>query len=34
MGSVENHELKDRRGRFDPSVVNKIKEAIRWAFDL
>jgi mRNA interferase MazF len=28
------HELAERRGRFEPSVVANIKEAIRWAFDL
>lgn len=28
------HELTDRRGRFDPATVSKIKDAIRWAFEL
>lgn len=34
IGSVEHHELTDRRGRFEASVVGKIKDAIRFAFDL
>jgi mRNA-degrading endonuclease toxin of MazEF toxin-antitoxin module len=34
IGAVRHHELKDRRGRFEPTVVAKIKDAIRWAFDL
>ena len=34
IGSVGHHELKDRRGRFEAAVVMKIKDAIRWAFDL
>jgi mRNA-degrading endonuclease toxin of MazEF toxin-antitoxin module len=34
IGSVGHHELKDRRGRFEPAVVAKIKDAIRWAFEL
>ena len=34
IGSVGHHELTDRRGRFDGSVVAKIKDAIRWAFEL
>jgi mRNA interferase MazF len=34
IGAVRHHELKDRRGRFEPAVVAKIKDAIRWAFDL
>src|SRR5262245_14133200 len=34
IGSVGHHELTDLRGRFDPSAVSKIKDAIRWAFDL
>ncbi|MBE0539947.1 MAG: type II toxin-antitoxin system PemK/MazF family toxin [Verrucomicrobia bacterium] len=28
------HELTDRRGQFDPATVSKIKNAIRWAFEL
>ena len=34
IGAAGHHELTDRRGRFDPAVVAKIKDAIRWAFDL
>jgi mRNA interferase MazF len=34
IGSVGHHELTDRRGRFEAAVVTKIKDAIRWAFDL
>jgi len=34
LGAAEHHELRDRRGRFEPAVVAKIKDAIRWAFDL
>ena len=34
IGAAEYHELTDRRGRFEPAVVGKIKDAIRWAFDL
>jgi mRNA interferase MazF len=34
IGSVGHHELRDLRGRFDASTVAKIKDAIRWAFDL
>ena len=34
LGAAEHHELKDRRGRFDPATVAKIKDAIRWALDL
>jgi mRNA interferase MazF len=34
IGAAEYHELNDRRGRFDTAVVDKIKDAIRWAFDL
>jgi mRNA-degrading endonuclease toxin of MazEF toxin-antitoxin module len=34
LGAAEYHELKDRRGRFDPATVAKIKDAIRWALDL
>ncbi len=28
------HELTDRRGQFDEATVSKIKEAIRWVFEL
>ena len=34
IGAVGHHELKDRRGRFEAAAVGKIKDAIRWAFDL
>ena len=34
IGSVEHHELTDRRGRFEASVVKEIREAIRWALEL
>jgi hypothetical protein len=32
--SVEHHELTDRRGKFETSVVKQIREAIRWALEL
>src|SRR6266480_1539211 len=34
IGAAGLHELTDRRGRFDSTTVSKIKDAIRWAFDL
>ena len=34
LGSVGHHELTDRRGRFDATIVGRIKDAIRWAFDI
>jgi mRNA interferase MazF len=34
IGSIEHHELKNRRGRFDASVVKQIRESIRWALEL
>lgn len=34
IGAVEHHELKDRRGRFEPAIVAKIRDAIRWVFEL
>jgi mRNA interferase MazF len=34
IGAAEHHELTNRRGRFEPSTIAKIKDAIRWAFDL
>ena len=34
MGAAGHHELMDRRGRFDATVVAQIKDAIRWALDL
>ena len=34
IGAAGFHELTDKRGRFDASVVAKIKDAIRHVFDL
>ncbi len=34
IGAAGFHELTDKRGRFEPVVISKIKEAIRFAFDL
>jgi mRNA interferase MazF len=34
IGAAGFHELTDRRGRFESAVVAKIKDAIRFAFDL
>jgi mRNA interferase MazF len=34
IGPVGFHELTERRGRFDAATVHKIKDAIRFAFDL
>jgi mRNA interferase MazF len=34
IGSVDHHELKNRRGRFEISVVEQIRESIRWALEL
>jgi mRNA interferase MazF len=34
LGSVENHELINRRGKFEASVANQIRDAIRWALEL
>jgi mRNA interferase MazF len=34
IGSAEHHELKDRRGKFEASVMKQIQEAIRWALEL
>ena len=34
IGAVGHHELKDRRGRFEAAAIARIKDAIRWAFDL
>ena len=34
MGVAGHHELTDRRGRFDATIVAQIKDAIRWALDL
>ena len=34
IGSVEHHELTDRRGRFEAAVVKQIRDSIRWALEL
>jgi len=34
ISSAENHELTNRRGKFEASVVKQIREAIRWALEL
>jgi mRNA interferase MazF len=34
MGSAEYHELNVLRGRFDKTVMAKIRDAIRWTLDL
>ena len=34
IGTVGHHELTNRRGRFEVATVARIKDAIRWAFDL
>jgi mRNA interferase MazF len=34
IGTIEHHELKNRRGRFDSSIVEQIRESIRWALAL
>ena len=34
IGAAEPNELTGRRCRFDAATVAKIKDAIRWAFDL
>jgi mRNA interferase MazF len=34
IGSVEHHELTNRRGRFEAVVVKQIRESIRWALEL
>jgi mRNA interferase MazF len=34
IGSAEHDELKDRRGKFDASVVKQIRESIRWTLEL
>lgn len=34
MGTAGYHELNDRRGRFEAATVSKIKDALRWTFDL
>ena len=34
LSSYEHHEFLERRGRFDPGAMEKIKEALRWALEL
>jgi mRNA interferase MazF len=34
IGSVEHHELKNRRGRFEESIVEQIRASLRWALNL
>ena len=34
IASAEHHELTDRRGKFDASVVKQIRESVRWALEL
>jgi mRNA interferase MazF len=34
IGSVELHELTNRRGKFEAVVVKQIRESIRWALEL
>jgi mRNA interferase MazF len=34
IGSVGFHALTNKRGRFEPAVIAKIKDAIRFALDL
>ena len=34
IACVEHYELAERRGRFAPAVMAKIKDALRWALDL
>jgi len=34
ISSVEHHELTNRRGKFEASVVKQIRESIRWALEL
>jgi len=34
IGSVEHHELTNRRGAFEAAVVRQIRESIRWALEL
>jgi mRNA interferase MazF len=34
INSARHHELTDRRGKFDASVVKEIRESIRWALEL
>ena len=34
IAAYEHHELRERRGRFEQPVLEKIKDAIRWALEL
>jgi mRNA interferase MazF len=34
ISSAENHELTNRRGKFEASVMKQIREALRWALEL
>ena len=34
ISSVEHHELTNRRGKFEASVVKQIRESSRWALEL
>jgi mRNA interferase MazF len=34
IGSVEHHELINRRGKFEAVVVKQIRESIRWSLEL
>jgi mRNA interferase MazF len=34
IGSVNHHELTDRRGKFEAGVVRQIRDSIRWALEL
>jgi mRNA interferase MazF len=34
IGSVNHHELTDRRGKFEAGVVTQIRDSIRWALEL
>jgi mRNA-degrading endonuclease toxin of MazEF toxin-antitoxin module len=34
IGSVEHHELTNRRGKFEDVVVKQIRASVRWALEL
>jgi mRNA interferase MazF len=34
LGSVDHHELMNRRGKFEAGVVKQIRDSIRWALEL
>jgi mRNA interferase MazF len=34
IAAYEHHEFLERRGRFDQTTLDKIKDAIRWALDI